>query len=945
MAILSSDGKSVTVQKNDTLSEIAEDYLGSWRKYQELASINGIKSPYIIYIGQVIKLTKDAGSSSSSSTTSSDSTKATITAFGFQSNSDNTLYAAWSWDKKNTENYEVMWYYDTGDGIWFIGSDTSTEDKQSTYSYPSNANRIKFKVKPVSKKRTVNNKETSYWTANWSTEKIYNISDRPPSEPPVPDVTIENNKLTATLDNLEVYAESIQFQIVRDDSKVFKTGTATIKTASASYSCAVTAGSKYKVRCRAVKDKVYSAWSDYSGNVGTGPAASAGITSIKALSETSVQLDWENVSNAKTYEIQYTTKKMYFDSSSEVKTATVDATVAGHAEITGLETGNEYFFRVRATNDNGESAWTEIKSIVVGKDPVAPTTWSSTTTVIVGEPLNLYWVHNAQDGSSQTYAELELYIDGIKEEHTIENTRSEDEKDKTSVYTIDTSEYAEGTKIQWRVRTAGITKTYGDWSVQRTVDIYASPTLELNVTDKDGNLLETLTSFPFYIYGLTGPNTQSPIGYYVNITSNAVYETVDNIGNKKTVNTGESVYSKYFDIKDVLLVECSANNMNLENNISYTVTCTASMNSGLTVEESSEFTVAWAELECEVNAEISIDEDTVTASIRPYCESYQAGYYKVALGTDTYELTDEAIDIYDISNVYTTTGEIVYLGATDQSLYYCEVCTDDEGNFIDPAYYTVVNSSGEYIVANLISNPNSIEQMHTKTGEAVLIGSLDGSTIYYCMVEKREAFENVWLSVYRREFDGSFTELATGIDSSKQIFITDPHPALDFARYRVVGIVQDTGTVTYADLPAFPVGEKAIIIQWDEAWSYFDTTNDDALEQPPWSGSLLRLPYNIDVSDANSSDVSLVEYIGRKHPVSYYGTQLGESATWNVDIDKKDEETLYALRRLKLWMGDVYVREPSGSGYWANIKVSFSQKHLDLVIPVTLTLTRVEGGV
>ena len=79
--------------------------------------------------------------------------------------------------------------------------------------------------------------------------------------------------------------------------------------------------------------------------------------------------------------------------------------------------------------------------------------------------------------------------------------------------------------------------------------------------------------------------------------------------------------------------------------------------------------------------------------------------------------------------------------------------------------------------------------------------------------------------------------------------------------------------------------------------------------------------------------------------MSYYGTQIGSTATWNVDIDKKDKQTLYALRRLAVWMGDVYVREPSGSGYWANISVSFSQTHCELVIPVTLNITRVEGGI
>ena len=89
----------------------------------------------------------------------------------------------------------------------------------------------------------------------------------------------------------------------------------------------------------------------------------------------------------------------------------------------------------------------------------------------------------------------------------------------------------------------------------------------------------------------------------------------------------------------------------------------------------------------------------------------------------------------------------------------------------------------------------------------------------------------------------------------------------------------------------------------------------------------------------------MVEYMGRSHPVSYYGTQRGIKSTWNVDIPKNDKNTLFGLRRLAIYMGDVYVREPSGSGYWAHIEVSFSQTHCETTIPVTLTLTRVEGGV
>ena len=71
---------------------------------------------------------------------------------------------------------------------------------------------------------------------------------------------------------------------------------------------------------------------------------------------------------------------------------------------------------------------------------------------------------------------------------------------------------------------------------------------------------------------------------------------------------------------------------------------------------------------------------------------------------------------------------------------------------------------------------------------------------------------------------------------------------------------------------------------------------------------------------------------------------MGSSASWSTEIPKNDIDTLYALRRLAIWMGDVYVREPSGSGYWANITVSFSQKHKTTTIPVSLSVTRVEGG-
>ena len=897
MAILSPDGKSVTVERGDTLIGIAKKY-GNGANYKQLAAINNIPNPNLIYDGQVIKLTNTAGSGgSTSSTSTANQNSPTILQFGVQSDSENTLFATWSWSKSNTASYAVLWLYDTGDGVWFVGNDSNISinenapsvSRQSTYSIPSNANRVKFKVKPISKTYAKNDKETSYWTANWSTEKIYNVSNLPPKVPPVPTVSIKDYTLKATLENLDVNAKVIQFKVVRDDKTTYKTSNTTIRTAtnSAAYTCVVPAGSEYKVCCRSVKGNLYSDWSEYSGAVGTKPSAPATITTCRANSETSVYLEWPEVNKATSYDIEYTTKKEYFDGSNQTTTET--GIKFAHYELVGLETGQEYFFRVRAVNGEGESAWSGIKSVAIGKDPAAPTTWSSTTTAITGEPLNLYWVHNAEDGSSQTYAELELIIDGVGEVKTIKNTEDEELKDKTSVYPIDTSGYVEGTKIQWRVRTAGVTKAYGDWSVQRTVDIYAPPTLQMSMEDSKGAAISVLEGFPFYVEALAGPNTQAPIGYHVAITAKESYETSDDIGNFKMVNAGDAVYSKYFDITSALLVEFSASNVDLENNIEYTITCTVTMNSGLTTEATYDFSVAWTDVKYAPNAEISIDPETYTAYIRPYCEQHTIKFYTVTESSGTYTKTTETIE-----SVF---GEIV-------------------------------------------------SEATTTTGEQVCFGTTaDGVELYYCEVDESSLVEDVLLSVYRREFDGSFTELATGLDNLINTSVTDPHPALDYARYRVVATTISTGAVSFYDVPGYPVGGKSVIIQWDEAWSNFDVSEEDLLEDPPWAGSMLKLPYNIDVSNSHSSDVSLVEYIGRKRPVSYYGTQLGETASWNVVIDKSDEETLYAIRRLAIWMGDAYVREPSGTGYWANVKVSFSQKHLDLTIPITFDITRVEGGI
>ena len=1367
-------------------------------------------------------------------TTKTDKTPV-IETFGIQSGTDRTLYATWRWNggvvkgSDRTDHYRVLWEYTTGDGVWFEGSDSTSTKAQSTYNAPSNAKKVRVRVKAIAKKHKVNKKEVAWFaTTDWSTvngqvKAVIKFTEPIViGQPPVPTVTIENYVLTVSVTNLaaDINADEIMFEIVQDDVTVI-TGAypVDINLSTASMSLPIEAGHVYKARCVAYnsKEEEQSEWTDYSANVGTIPVGPSGFNTVEAASESSVKLTWTASLNATGYDIEYTSDRNYFDTSNQTQTMSIEGGGSTVGIVTGLETGKEWFFRIKAKNANGESGWSGISSVILGKDPAAPTTWSSSTTCKAGEVITLYWVHNSEDNSPQTSAEIKvsLIVGGsVTSETTIPITTTDTDATKTYSYAYETNGLTENTRILWSVRTAGITGNYSEWSTVREINVYAPPTLILEITDQNGTAIETVTEYPIKVKATPGPASQNAVSMYLEVVANESYTTVDNIGNEQMIKKGEKIYSTVVDRPSTeygCIFWLYPSSVNLDNNISYTVKCLVSMDTGLTAESSKEFTVSWTETQYVPNAEIGINKDDISAYIKPYCEggeaglegeivvtseglminrrtsmpypfgygcavvykdqiiilggdrkdrdsydfygwngdkwdstipslpydlndgcavvynneihilggdqssSYNYGYrkahykcipydgswesvstlpydfvggsavvydgcihilggYVYSLGTETkhykwdgtewsevstlpyefyhgsavvfnneihilggaknrtahykwdgtewsevstlpYEfyygsavVHDGCIHIlgscsssdtytkyykwdgsswteviyniphdyqfcygcavvykngihvlggesdilgayynhyefiYKKESIFTPTNEkwievstvpyndssanaVIYnneihllggfqvhhqhwkwngsswsevstmpypmwngkaieynnelhvLGGGDypgvtgaaqyhykwdgtewsevstlpyEFCYGCAVVYNNEIHIMgeytgsshstdhykwdgtewskvstlpykfedgcavvwnneihimgsdykkgerknhykwDGIQWTFVSTlpyefrGGSAVVWNneihimggyYDSEGNNVYDNHYKfdgsywieisdtfpcpvEGDAVLLYNneiniiqiVDTNTVGYMgkhyKMEIQKPIPPATLSVYRREFDGDFTEIATDIKNGSNTYVIDPHPALDFARYRIVAIDNKTGAVSYNDPPGYPVGEKAIIVQWDEKWSNFDVDpdNEDALSTPPWTGSLLKLPYNIDVSDSNETDVSLVEYIGRKHPVSYYGTQRGETASWSVDIPKSDKDTLYALRRLRVYMGDVYVREPSGSGYWARIKVSFSQTHCETVIPVSIELTRVEGG-
>ena len=901
--------KTHKVVWGDTLSEIAQRY-GTTVSY--LAKLNNIRNVNLIYVGQVLKISevvtvtpakpnptpapKPASSSSSSSHTSPAATRVTITAFGLQANTDRTFFGTWSWSRDNTAHFEIRWFYGTGDKAKFTGNSSTVEwldnaQPQSLYTAPENATYVSFQVKPIAKTHKVNNSDVYYWTAQWSTEQFYYMKDLPPEKPPVPTVTMEDYTLKVEVNGVKEDNVDIEFEIIQNDLTVYKTGKSKVTRSVAKYSCSVSPGYSYKVRCRALKNNLRSGWTDYSSNAKTKPNKPEKINDLRAISETAITLTWDEAITAESYDLEYAIRLDYLGESNA--STTINNITAPRYTITGLSSGEKYFVRVRAVNAQGTSDWTEAKSIVLGVTPSAPTTWSSTSTVTVGEDMRFYWMHNSKDGSKESKAELKYIVDN--ESEVVKEIVKVDASDDVSYYWLPTLSYREGATIRWSVRTAGITGEYGPWSVTRTITIYAPPSLSLVVSDDGLNTrsLTRITKYPFYIKAVAGPNSQTPIGYHFSIIAKDTYETMDEHGNVKMIVEGQEIYSNFLDVNErLILLTMTPSDVNLENNIKYELICTVTMNSGLTEEASVDFRVSLDDVTYYPAAEILFDEKTLSASIRPYCTYTPYIFYQVAFDSSTgiYTRTNTIISPIEgtsVNNALTTQEDLVFVG----------INSSDE-----TIYFSVIPSNREYLV------------------------------------------ENVVLSVYRREYDGRYVEIAKDVPNVDNLYVTDPHPSLDLANYRVIATDTTNGSISYTDIPGYPVGIKSVIIQWDETWSNLEILGDNPTDEVSWAGSMLKLPYNIDVSDSNTIDVSLIEYIGRSHPVSYYGTQLGVTSTWHMEIPKSDKTTLYGLRLLAIYTGDVYVREPSGSGYWANISVSYEQKHRELTIPITLSIKRVEGG-
>lgn len=925
--------------------------------------------------------------------------------------------------KDAVASWTVKFYYKVSKNTnqWYIDKTltdfTYMTTRTELWSPPEDAVAIRVRVLPNSKSYRKPGKKKSYakwFTAGYATKDMADY-DIYPNAPSINTFTIDNKSLKAVasfdINDFDGEPGAIRFQVIKDEKNFVMFGDENYKSFNFDvppesglyiFETELTEVGSYQVRAKVanLQDGEYK-WSEYSSwssSVDTRPQAPT-LKSVEAIAQDQVKLTWSEVPNITQYKIEYVNDNTRNYDSNMIQSVTVDN--ATSYIISGLEIGHTIYFRVRSINSADESSPSNIVDIILAIKPGIPTTWSSTTKasitsdITTTDPLYLYWLHNSADGSVQQYSKLQFKILDSMYYLTKENTekdgfgesidkRSYIELWNTVVYSDEGNTVSAGTvynifkakgaeSIKWKVCTKGIHDSYSDWSIERTIEAYEKPNLELRVTDANGDPLvgDILENFPLRISGTVTPSSQTPISFHISIVSEETYETTDIYGDETNVTKGSEVYSKFID-SDTLDCTLTPADVDFVSSVAYRLTVVVYTDAGLNATATYNFSPNWIETEEIPDMIIDYNDTYRYADITPFCryfigydatndETVPENYDPVAYCGTGISGTVETPTKYSSSGISNAIPGDLYFNTSTYETFMCVV-----GGNADTAmwmYRTTFNygDANTWYSGTIIDGENDIYPTSGITAAVVNDYYFNTNTgdIFRC-IKDGSPTEAVWeyewnsfwqtspdilLSVYRKEPNGTFVTIKEAIDNTNQssdniITVRDPHPSFGECTYRIVATNTKTGAIGYSDFVE-EVDETSVIIQWDEKWTDITENPDGEI----FDGSILELPANIKITDQNSNDVELVSYIGRERPVAYYGTQRGEGLTITCEFPKEDESTLSLLRHLMIYRGDVYVREPSGLGYWANVTISYNREYSSLKIPVTVNVKPVEGGV
>lgn len=831
--------------------------------------------------------------------------------------SGNVAAVAWS-SAYSGLNYQF--YYTqanaSGEILVFKGDSGNVSAKQNIqYSAPDNAITCYVYFAPVANsykhyKKKNKSGTTTYNTAvTGLTSQSVVFQDVYPEKPTISDPTINNLNLNILFTTTDTKAKYVRFRVYNGSVCMnlepnwielgWQTGASVVV---CEQNIPVAAGGIFRIQAQTRNDseKFTSEWSDLSGAISSNPFAPTNLRAEPYSSE-GIKLDWGDVpgiADTGGYEIQYVKdKELLFDSSTVDGSQTCDIS---EFIFQSLEPGYTYFFRVRAKNSDGKySGWSNVVSQILAVKPKPPSTWTLDTVNETGSNKTIYFTHNSADNSKMTAAVISYKINNGSQVDIQFPLPSIVETTTIFEYDLPISSCIDGDIVLWKVKTKGAHADYSDYSIERTIKVYSEPSITIDMPSE-------VESYPITVELATSPQTQIPLAYSISINSVEGYDRINVFGESEYVAANQELYSKTILSNDKnFTFDLLPNDCKLDNGQSYKISVIAAMNSGFNAETAFIFEVNFDDdiMYTPVGG-IEINDEDFSAYISAECYDPEAPY-------------EASVNDTSLEDDYEFDNEIFEYKVLEYGLY--------QFNYSNGSWYL----DGVEI--------NDIEEYGLE-----ISSELEENDFIYISYERKEILDdNASMSIYRYEATGEYTEIATGITNNTLVF--DPHPNFGICEYRIVAINDSTGSIGFSDIQV-ENNVSSVVIQWDEEYK---KNNDDVFDDSEifnHTYMLLELPYNIKVSENNNLDSDLVEFIGRKHPVSYYGTQQGSSINISSDIPKDDEEKIKLLRKLSVWPEDVYIREPNGNGYWAKIEASWNIDYSSLIIPVSINTSKVESN-
>lgn len=661
----------------------------------------------------------------------------------------------------------------------------------------------------------------------------------------------------------------------------------------------------------------------------TGPTLLRAETEDGDGNEGNVVLTWatsSDVAEAASYEFQWTDNAKAFSDNAmgDIETASVELSdVWGTDEdaveksytVTDLTRGTRWYFRVRKTNEIGVGPWAEaaandedggIESYqskyvcmldVPPDDDVlsAPTTVATQVSYQTDDVVLMAWAHNSEQDSEQTAFEVSFFVQDA-EGNEVEIPDVTGTSDSVCSLDLSDLDLLDGTTVSWKVRTQGaVSGSWSPWSGARSFAVYVAPTTTIGLSDGAGNDLADASaeSMPITVtIAASGSSSGNmPVEWWCDLVALEGYDTDSGTVAPNQVLWRDSALAADDGFSDeAATFTIGFADATLVSGISYEVRGGCATAQGTRSSTATPFTVGWTGEELYPNAGIWYDEDGITCHIRPSCSVEAQGDEEDQSTTETLDVLPAEIELPE---------DVTDGGVVTVTLDGGAVLAQGEGWHLDGHTVVVHYEAGEAPLEVTVTWPEL---------------TADDSGGYLR--------PNTTLAVYRVESDGTTVPIDEDVANDGQSEVIDPHPTLGSCTYRIVAIDESTGLHGSTDIEV-DVPEEALVINWDS--------------------ETLRLPYQVGISESYSPEATLLKFAGRENPVSYFGTQRGQTGTWTTAlIADLDADRRKALRRVMAHMGPVYVREPWGLGYWAYVKVRAQRAAGTASESVSLDVTRVE---